>query len=104
MRGRRVRRLPNVSDVPTASESGVRGYVAENWWGLAAPKGTPPAAIDAIHAPVKTALQDEAVAKKLEEELGFLAGGETPAQFAKAAKTEAEVWRETVAKDKLAVD
>lgn len=97
------KRLPNVPDVPTASESGVPGYVAENWWGLAAPKGTPQAAIDAIHAAVKAALQDEAVAKKLEE-LGFLPGGETPAQFAKAAKAEADIWRETVAKGKLAVD
>jgi tripartite-type tricarboxylate transporter receptor subunit TctC len=97
------KRLPNVPDVPTASESGVPGYVAENWWGLAAPKGTPQAAIDAIHAAVKAALQDEAVAKKLEE-LGFLPGGETPAQFAKNAKAEAEIWRETIAKGKLAVD
>jgi tripartite-type tricarboxylate transporter receptor subunit TctC len=97
------KRLPNVPDVPTASESGVPGYVAENWWGLAAPKGTPQAAIDVIHAAVKAALQDEAVATKLNE-LGFLPGGETPAQFAKAAKAEADIWRETVAKGKLAVD
>lgn len=96
-------RLPNVPDVPTASESGVPGYVAENWWGLAAPKGTPQAAIDAIHVAIKAALADEAVAKKLNE-LGFLPGGETPAQFAKAAKAEADIWRETVAKGKLVVD
>ncbi len=97
------KRLPNVPDVPTANESGVPGYVAENWWGLAAPKGTPQAAIDTIHAAVKAALQDEAVAKKLAE-LGFLPGGETPAQFAKNAKAEADIWRDTVAKGKLAVD
>jgi tripartite-type tricarboxylate transporter receptor subunit TctC len=97
------KRLPNIPDVPTAGESGVPGFVAENWWGLAAPKGTPPAAIDAIHAAVKAALQDPAVAKKLED-LGFLPGGETPAQFAKNARAEAEIWRETVAKGKLAVD
>jgi tripartite-type tricarboxylate transporter receptor subunit TctC len=97
------KRLPNVPDVPTANESGVPGYIAENWWGLAAPKGTPHAAIDTLHAAVKAALQDPAVEKKLTE-LGFLPGGETPAQFAKNAKAEAEIWRETVAKGKLAVD
>jgi tripartite-type tricarboxylate transporter receptor subunit TctC len=97
------KRLPNVPDVPTASESGVPGYVAENWWGLAAPKNTPQAAIDALHAAVKAALQDPAVAKKLND-LGFLPGGETPAQFAKDAKAEAEIWRQTVEKGKLAVD
>ena len=48
-------------------------------------------------------LQDEAVARKLEE-MGFLPGGEMPAQFAKDAKAEAEIWRETVTRGKLAVD
>ena len=97
------KRLPNLPDVPTASESGVPGYVAENWWGLAAPKGTPQPVIDALHDAVKAALQDPAVTKKLGE-LGFLPGGEPPAQFAKDAKAEADIWRETVAKGKLAVD
>lgn len=97
------KRLPNAPDVPTASESGVPGYIAENWWGLAAPKGTPQPVIDALHDAVKAALQDPTVAKKLEE-LGFLPGGESPAQFAKDAKAEAEIWRETVAKGKLAID
>lgn len=97
------KRLPNVPDVPTAAESGVPGYVAENWWGLAAPKGTPQPVIDSLHAAVKAALQDAAIAKKLDE-LGFLPGGETPAQFAKDAKSEAAIWRDTVAKGRLAVD
>jgi tripartite-type tricarboxylate transporter receptor subunit TctC len=97
------KRLPNVPDVPTASEGGVPGYVAENWWGLAAPKGTPQPVIDALHDAVNVALQDPAVAAKLAE-LGFLPGGEMPALFAKNAKTEADIWRETVAKGKLAVD
>ena len=96
-------RLPNLPNIPTAGESGVPGYVAENWWGLAAPKGTPSAAIDALHAAVKVALQDPAVAKKLDE-LGFLPGGEPPAQFAKDAKAEAEIWKQTVEKGGLAVD
>jgi tripartite-type tricarboxylate transporter receptor subunit TctC len=97
------KRLPNVPDVPTASESGVPGYIAENWWGLAAPKGTPQPVIDALHEAVKAALQDPAVANKLSD-LGFLPGGETPAQFATNVKAEADIWRETVAKGKLAVD
>lgn len=97
------KRLPNVPDVPTASESGVPGYIAENWWGLAAPKGTPQPIITALHDAVQAALQDPAVMKKLAE-LGYLPGGESPAQFAKDAKAEADIWRNTVARGKLAVD
>jgi tripartite-type tricarboxylate transporter receptor subunit TctC len=97
------KRLPNVPDLPTASESGVPGFVAENWWGLAAPKGTPQPAIDAIYAALQAALKDAALVKRLDE-MGFLPGGESPSQFAKDAKAEAAVWAETVAKGKLAVD
>src|SRR5712691_6307876 len=34
-------RLPQYPDVPTLSESGLPGYEAGSWYGLAAPKGTP---------------------------------------------------------------
>lgn len=98
-----AKRLPNVPDLPTATEGGVPGYVAENWWGLAAPKGTPQGAIDTLYAAVMAALADPSVARKLEE-LGYLPGGETPAQFAANAKAEAVMWADTVAKGKLAVD
>jgi tripartite-type tricarboxylate transporter receptor subunit TctC len=97
------KRLPNVPDVPTANESGVPGFFADNWWGLAAPKGTPQPVIDAIYAAVMAALDDAAVIRKLDD-LGFLPGGETPAQFAQNAKVEAAIWEETVAKGKLAVE
>ncbi len=97
------KRLPNVPGLPTASESGVPGFVAENWWGLAAPKNTPAPVIDAIYAAVQAALKDAALVKRLDE-MGFLPGGESPSQFAKDAAAEAAVWANTVAKGKLAVE
>lgn len=97
------RRLPNLPDVPTASESGVPGYVAENWWGLAAPKGTPQPAIETIYGAIGAALKEPAVARRLDE-MGFLPGGEPPAQFARDARAEAEIWKQTVEKGKLAVE
>ena len=96
-------RLPNVPNIPTASESGVPGFVADNWWGLAAPRGTPQAVIDTLYAAVSAALQDPAVRKKLDD-MAFLPGGEAPAKTAEAMKAEAETWEATVAKGKLAVD
>jgi tripartite-type tricarboxylate transporter receptor subunit TctC len=96
-------RLPNVPDLPTASESGLPGFVAENWWGLAAPRATPPQVIETLYAAVLDALKDPAIAKKLDE-MGFLPGGEPPAQFAANAKKEAAIWAETVARGNLAVD
>jgi tripartite-type tricarboxylate transporter receptor subunit TctC len=37
-------------DVPTFKEAGLGAFSASAWWGLAAPKGTPKAAIDALNA------------------------------------------------------
>ena len=37
-------------DVPTVAESGLPGYVAESWNGIAAPAGTPKAVIDKLYA------------------------------------------------------
>lgn len=36
-------------DVPTFKEAGFGAFSAQAWWGLAAPKGTPPQAIEALN-------------------------------------------------------
>jgi len=41
-------RSPLLPDVPTAREAGIGGYPGIGWWGLGAPKGTPPEAIARI--------------------------------------------------------
>ena len=40
---------PILPDLPTIAESGVPGYVATNWWGVVAPKGTPQPIVDKLH-------------------------------------------------------
>ena len=42
------RRSSLFPDVPTVAESGLPGYVSESWNGLAAPAGTPPAAVERL--------------------------------------------------------
>jgi tripartite-type tricarboxylate transporter receptor subunit TctC len=43
-----ARRNAALPDVPTISEAGVPGYEANNWWGLLAPAGTPPAILERL--------------------------------------------------------
>jgi len=45
--GKRSQALP---DIPTMAEAGVRDSFPSQWWGMAAPKGTPPAIVDRINA------------------------------------------------------
>jgi tripartite-type tricarboxylate transporter receptor subunit TctC len=44
-------------DLPTLSESGLKGYEADTWYGLFAPAGTPPAVLAKLNEATRTALK-----------------------------------------------
>ena len=52
-----AKRSPVLPDVPTIAEGGVDGYVADNWWGLAAPAGTPAPIVEKLYAATQAALK-----------------------------------------------
>ena len=57
------RRSPLLPDVPTIAES-VPGYEVNLWYGLFAPAGTPPQAVQAINTALNKVLADNAVQAK----------------------------------------
>lgn len=93
-------RLPVLPQVPTIQESGFPGFVASNWWGMGAPKGTPEAVLEIWHDAVIEALKDPAIAKRLDE-LGMVPRFETRAQLTSGLAAEAGLWREVVTRGKL---
>jgi len=52
------KRMPQAADVPTAIESGMPGLVAESFFGIVAPKGTPRPAIETVSKAIRTALTE----------------------------------------------
>jgi tripartite-type tricarboxylate transporter receptor subunit TctC len=52
-------------DVPTISEAGVPGYETANWWGVAAPKGTPSGVIRKLNSEINAVLLLPDTAKRL---------------------------------------
>ena len=50
------KRAPGFPDVPSSTEAGVPSYQVATWYGLWAPKGTPPALVTAMQAEMKKAL------------------------------------------------
>jgi tripartite-type tricarboxylate transporter receptor subunit TctC len=97
-----AQRIPNVP-LPTAIESGVPNYLASNWWGLAAPKGTPPSVLDRIHRAVVAALAEKVVLDRLDA-MGFLPGGNSSQQFREDTQAEAKVWQDTIIRGKLEIE
>lgn len=61
-------REPMLPDVPTMSESGLKGYDATFWFGLAAPAGTPQAIITRLNTLLRAALSDAEVVKTLQRQ------------------------------------
>ena len=61
------KRLSNLPDVPTLSESGLTGYDSTGWFGLVAPTGTPPQIIQRLHAEFTAALNDEAIKSQMRQ-------------------------------------
>jgi tripartite-type tricarboxylate transporter receptor subunit TctC len=89
--GKRAQALP---DVPTIGET-VPGYEAVIWYGIVAPKGTPPEVVDTLNTAVNAVLADS----KLKARLAELGGGPmpmTPAQFGKLLADETEKWAKVV--------
>ena len=58
-------RIPELPDVPTMVESGVKGVDGSSWSGVLAPTGTPPAIIDRLRAEIVAGLRSPEFAGKL---------------------------------------
>jgi tripartite-type tricarboxylate transporter receptor subunit TctC len=58
-------RIAAAPDIPTVDEAGVPGLYISTWYGLWAPKGTPPEIIARLDAAVVDALADPVVGKRL---------------------------------------
>ena len=73
----------------------VPGYEASGWYGIVAPKGTPPAIVDRLNKQINAALDDAGMKARLAD-LGcdMLAG--SPADFAKFIEDETRKWAEVI--------
>jgi tripartite-type tricarboxylate transporter receptor subunit TctC len=58
-------RLAALPNVPSVVDAGLPGYIADNWFGLAAPRGTPPDIIDWLQREVARALASPEVKDRL---------------------------------------
>jgi tripartite-type tricarboxylate transporter receptor subunit TctC len=89
------RRLAAAPDVPTSAEAGLPAFEVNTWFGVVAPRGTPPAVITLLNREIHAALDDETVRERLQEG-GLEPLKDTPAQFTERMKRDHERYREIV--------
>ncbi|GJD49532.1 hypothetical protein OPKNFCMD_2263 [Methylobacterium crusticola] len=87
-------RSPALPDVPTVAET-LPGYEASAWFGIGAPRRTPPELVERLNQEVNAILDDPAMVRKLAG-LGGTPLRLTPAQFGKVIADETEKWRKVV--------
>jgi tripartite-type tricarboxylate transporter receptor subunit TctC len=98
-----TRRIAMLPDVPTVAESGLRGFAADNVFGIMAPKGTPPAAIAGLTRSLRAALDNPEFRQRMQDqgvELRF-----SPAdEFAKVVDQEFRTWGRAVEQAKVRLE
>ena len=88
----RVEVLP---DLPPVSDF-LPGYEATSWFGIGAPKNTPPEVIDKLNKEINAGLADPKIKARLKDLGGIILSG-SPADFGKLIASETTKWAKVVA-------
>jgi len=97
------KRSPQLPQVPTVGESGVKGFESNTWFGFMAPAATPAPALATLNTAINQALQTPAVRSRLMGEGGEVLGG-SQAEFATLLKTDLQRWGRMVREADARID
>jgi tripartite-type tricarboxylate transporter receptor subunit TctC len=89
------RRAPTAIEVPTTAEEGMPDLLAENWYGMVAPAGTPPPIVTTLNRIATEAMADPTVKEKLASQGAELIG-DTPEHFARFIDAEIGKWAKVI--------
>lgn len=89
-------RLAEFPDVPTIAESGLAGYEAGSWYGLAAPKGTPREIVDKINAMTRRIFEDAAFRERFLTPSFIYSMVSTPEEFAERIRIDSAKWGKVI--------
>ena len=97
------KRIPQLPNVPTFAELGLKSYEADTWFGLVGPANLPQDIVKKFYDVAMVVLKDPDTIKKLEDN-GAFAVGSTPEQFTEQIKREVAKWKRVVDAKKISLD
>lgn len=86
-----AKRTDILPEVPTIAEAGVPGYETQNWWGIAVPRGTPPAIIQRLNTEIGAVLKNPDIEKRMRGE-GAEPVIKSPEELGKYVTAEMDKW------------
>ncbi|ALM82114.1 tripartite tricarboxylate transporter substrate binding protein [Bordetella sp. N] len=96
-------RLAILPNVKTLAEQGIPGVESNNWYGLLAPAGTPPAIVDKLNAAVRAALANPEANKKLQG-FGAEPAPSSPQELAALIASDRTKWTDLIQRKNIKVD
>jgi tripartite-type tricarboxylate transporter receptor subunit TctC len=97
------KRSAALPDVPTAAESGLPGFEAVQYYGLAAPAGTPRPIVERLNKELRTILSADAMKQRLIQD-GSDPAPSTPEEYAENIRREEAKWAALVQKLGLTIE
>ncbi len=94
------KRFAGLAEVPTVAESGLPGYQASSWNGVAGPARTPRAVIEKLNREINAAVASTQVKQRLQE-LGVDARGSTPDELHDLLVSEIAKWKAVIERAKI---
>ena len=88
-------RLRSMPEMPTVAEQGLPGYEMSTWYGVFAPAGSPPEAVEKLGAELRRAVADLKVREQIIAQ-GIEPVSNTPAEFRTFVNAELEKWARVV--------
>ena len=98
------RRSPQLPDVPTFDELGLKGFEVSSWQGILAPAGTPKAIVDRLYREAVKALKMPDVVERLGTQGGNELVGSSPAEYAALIKAEIIKYGKVIKDAKIRVE
>jgi len=89
------KRAPQLPDLPTMAEAGVKGYAVTVWFGMLAPAKTPPEIVQRVQTAIARGIQSPALRQRLTA-MGAEPYGSTPEAFATLLRSEIAKWSKVV--------
>ena len=91
----REQRLPELPEVATFSEQGIKGYEVNAWYSMHAPAGVPKDIIGKLNAEFVRILKTAEIIARIKQ-LGSETVGNTPEQFAKFVQAESVKYEKAI--------
>lgn len=90
-----IERLPAMPELPTISESGLKGYQSSQWYGMLAPAGTPGEILGLLNAQIARIVRSPEMKQRLTGD-GLVPVGSTREAFAAHIRTEIAKWSKVI--------